>query len=341
MVLNFGKTSVFVVIGPVRQNSPLSLVIIPLLAIVLWIPGFIHPQPPAPIVDMPLYGFADAFFRDHIYIALTIGLLLLITEAVLLNYILQQHQVIVKKNWLTALLVVVYASCAPQLLWPAPQQFAGLLLILVIHILLGTYRQDKSFSAVFNAGFLIGLASQIYLPSLCFFLFALIAIIMLRPFIWREWVILTIGVAIPFIYGGVYYFWNDNWQAITDEVIFNPIAHRSFFLKLDKSDYFLAAVTALVLLVSAARLVTGSQASTLKTKKGVSVLIWFTIIAMAAILPAQNFGPGTFRFLVYPFAFFSSNYFLNARRKWMAEAIFAALLIGIGISYLIESGFVL
>jgi hypothetical protein len=327
-----------VVISPVRQNSPFSLVIIPIVAIVLWIPAFIHPQPPPPVVNMPLYGFLDAFFRNHVYFALSMGLLLLLTEAFLLNYILQQHQVIVKKNWLTALLVVVFGSCSPGLLWPGPQQFAGLLLVLVIHILLGTYRQDKSFSAVFNAGFLIGLAAQLYFPALMFFLFALIAIIMLRPFIWREWVILIIGVLIPFLYGGVYYYWHDIWPETTQRLILDPIYHRDFFLKLHRADYFLAGVTALVLLVSAARLVTGSQASTLKTKKGVSVMIWFTIIAIAAILPAQNFMVGTFRFIIYPFAFFASNYFLHARRKWLSELIFILLIIAIGVSYLIKSG---
>lgn len=314
------------------------MVIIPLLAVILWVPGFIHPLPPLPIAQMPLYEFADEFFRNHVYIALVIGLILLLAEAFLINYILQHHQVITKKNWITPLLVVVFGSCAPGLLWPGPQQFSGLILLLVIHILLGTYRQDKSFGAVFNSGILLGLAAQIYLPSLCFFLFALIAIIMLRPFIWREWIILIIGVILPFIYGGVYFYWTDTWQQVTDRVIVNPIVHRDFFLKLDESDYFLTTVVGLILFVSAGRLFTGSQTSTLKTKKGISVMIWFTIFAVLAVLPAQNFSTGSFRFVIYPFAYFASNYFLHARRKWLAELIFTLLLAGIGISYLLESG---
>jgi hypothetical protein len=328
-----------VVISPVRKHSPVALVIIPMLAIVLWIPAFVNPIPPIAEVEMPLYSFADGFFRNHYYLAATFGLLLLIAEAFFLNYILQAHQVIVKKNWLPALLVIVFGSCSPGLLWPGAEQFAGLLILLVIHILLGTYRQDKSFASVFNCGLLIGLAAQIYLPSLVFFLFGFIAIIILRPFIWREWVMLILGVLIPFIYGGVYFYWNDTYAEVTKRVITDPIVHRSFFLKLDSADYFLAVMTVLVLLVSAGRLVSGSLTSTLKTKKGISLFIWFTFFAFVAILPAQNFGVGTFRFVIYPFAFFASNYFLNARRGWIAEVIFTLLLAGIGVSYLIESGF--
>lgn len=337
--LNFGKTCVFVVIGPVRQHSPFSLVIIPLLAIILWIPAFLHPVAPPAQVEMPLYSGLDQFFRAYPYAALSIGLVLLLCEAFLLNFVLHAHQVIIKKNWLPALLLVVFGSCSPGLLWPGPQQIAGILLIFVLHILLGTYRQDKSFAAIFNCGLLIGLAGQFYFPSLVFLVFGLISIIILRPFIWREWVMLLLGMLIPFIYGGVYYFWYDHYPEITHRVIIDPIVNRSFFLKLDSADYFLTAMTLLVLLVSAGRVVSGSLTSTLKTKKGISIFLWFTFFALVCILPAQNFGVGTFRFVIYPFAFFASNYFLNARRMWIAEMIFTLLLAGIAISYLIESGF--
>lgn len=327
------------VISPVRQHSPIALVIIPLLAVVLWIPAFLNPLPPIAVVEMPLYSFLDVFFRSHTTIALIVGLILLLGEGFLLNFLLQHHQIIVKKNWMPALLVVVFGSCSPGLLWPGPQQFAGLLLLLVLHTLLSTYRQDKSFGAIFNCGFLIGLAGQIYLPSLTFFFFGLIAIIMLRPFIWREWIMLIMGLLIPFIYGGVWYYWNDTYSEITKRVITDPIINRSFFLKFDSADYFLAGITLLILFVSAGRLVSGSLTSTLKTKKGISVMIWFMFFALLAILPAQNFGVGTFRFVIYPFAFFASNYFLNARRTWLSEVIFTLLLAGIAVSYLIESGF--
>lgn len=327
------------VISPVRQHSPLALIIIPVLAIVLWIPAFLHPALPISQVEMPLYSFFDVFFRTHETLALIIGLVLILAEAFLLNFVLQHHQVIIKKNWIPALLVVVFGSCSPGLLWPGAQQFAGLLLILVLHVLLGTYRQDKSFGSIFNCGLLIGLAAQIYLPSLSFLIFGLIGIIMLRPFIWREWIMLIMGVLIPFIYGGVWFYWNDAYSEITRRVITDPIVNRSFFLKLDSSDYFLAGTTLVILFVSAGRLVSGSLTSTLKTKKGISVMIWFTFFAFLAVLPAQNFGVGTFRFVIYPFAFFASNYFLNARRTWIAEVIFTLLLAGIGVSYLIESGF--
>lgn len=327
------------VISPIRQHSPLALVIIPLLAVVLWIPGFLDPLLPVEQVNMPLYGFLDAFFRSHIYIALVIGLLLLIGEAFLLNFILHQHQVVVKKNWLPALLVVVFGSCSPGLLWPGPQQFAGLLLLLAVHILLGTYRQDKSFGSVFNVGLLLGVASQLYIPSLVFFVFCFIGILMLRPFVWREWMMLLFGVLIPFIYGGVYFYWTDTYNEITSRIIIDPIINRDFFLKLAPADYFLTATTLLVLMVSAGRLVSGSLTSTLKTKKGVGVMVWFMVFAVLAVVPAQSFAVSGFRFVIYPFAFFASNYFLQARRIWIAELIFTMLLAGIAVSYIIESGY--
>ena len=150
---------------------------------------------------------------------------------------------------------------------------------------------------------------------------------------------LVLGVLIPFIYGGIYFYWTDSHNEITNRLIIDPICQRDFFLKLAPADYLLTITTVLILLVSGGRVVSGSFTSTLKTKKGVSVMIWFTIFAVAAILPAQSFAVSGFRFVIYPFAFFASNYFLQARRVWIAELIFTLLLAGIAVSYLVDSGF--
>lgn len=306
------------------------------MAIALWVPAFIHPGQIITEPVMPLYGWFNRIFLAHPLVAAAIGLLMLLGEAFLFNYLLQQHQILTKKNWLPALLTVVFGSCTPGLLWPLPEQFAGLLILAALFLVLGTYRQDKSLSPVFNSGLLLGLASLFYFPAFIFYIFFFIVVIMLRPFVWREWLMLLIGFLIPFIYSGVWFLWNDQLETSFQTYLIDPILDRSFFLKLNSSDYFLSAVTLLLLLVSSGRLMTSSLTSALKTKKGIGVMMWFLFFSLAVLLPAPNFASGSFRFLVYPFAFLASNYFLAARRMWIAESIFTLLLIGIGVSYWLD-----
>jgi hypothetical protein len=322
-----------VFIRTIRANQPLSFVLIPLLGILLWLPGFIHPSPPAEMVYMPFYSGLDIFLRAHPLTSVTLGFIFSLGEAFLLNYIIHEHHILIKRSWLPALLFIVLSACTPGLLWLHPEHIAGVFLLGALHFLIGTYRMDKAFGQVFNAGILIGIAALFYLPSIVFLVFAIAAILILRPFIWREWIILILGSTIAPIYAGVYFFWHDQLRAVTQNMVLAPIHHRDFFLKLPSEYYFLTAMIGLLLFVAAGRFLSGAGTSTLKTKKGISVMIWFLLFSAIAILPAQNFAVAGFIFAIYPLALFISNYFLVARRIWLAESIFLLLLASILFSY--------
>jgi hypothetical protein len=322
-------------IATTRAHQPVSLVLIPVIGILLWLPGFLHPSLPAEQVFMPFYAGIDTFLRANPRVSVLLGFLLSLGEAFLLNYIIYQHHILTKRSWLPALMFVVLSACTPGLLWLNPQLIAGLFLLGALHLLLATYRTDKAFASVFNSGILIGIAALFYLPSIVFLLFAIVCIILLRPFIWREWIIMILGSTVAPIYTGVYYFWNDKLHYVTQEIIINPIIHRDFFLKLPVEYYFLTAMTALMLFVSASRFLSGAGTSTLKTKKGISVMIWFLVFSLLSVLPAQNNAVAGIIFAIYPIALFTSNYFLVARRIWLAESIFLLLLLSIALSYVI------
>ncbi|HEU4717374.1 MAG TPA: DUF6427 family protein [Bacteroidia bacterium] len=319
-----------------RSHRPVSLIFIPLIAVGLWLPGFLHPAPPAPMIFMPAFGSVASWTSAWPVLNVFLGLAFTLLQAFLLNYIAQQQQLFTRKTWLPALMFVTFASCTPSLLTFNPELVAGLFLLGALYVLLSTYRMDRAHSQVFNAGFLIGLAGIFYLPSLVFFIFAIIAIIVLRPFVWREWAILFAGLLVPWIYSGVYFFWNDRIVSVTMENIYNPVVQRDFFFKLPVEYYALAFMTGMVLLTSAGRFVAGAGTSTMKTKKGVSVMVWFLVFSIIAVIPAQNFAVPVFLFTVYPLSVFTSNYFLNARRQWLADTIYLFFLASIAATYFIK-----
>ena len=334
------------IIRTVREHQPLSLILIPVLGILLWLPGFIHPEFVAQKVYaldqvyMPFYDGLDQFFRQHAMVSVILGFLFSIGEAFLFNYLIYEHHILTKRSWLPALLFVVLSGCTPGLLWLNPQLIASFFLLGALHFLLGTYRTDKAFGQVFNSGILIGIATLFYLPSIVFLFFAIATLIILRPFIWREWIILILGSTVAPIYAGVYFFWHNELSHISDIIIVNPIVHRNFFLKLPSEYYFLSGVLGFLLFVAGGRFLSGAGTSTLKTKKGISVMLWFLLFSVIAILPAQNFAVSGFLFVIFPMSLLVSNYFLVARRIWLAETIFILLLGSILFSYAMNLGWI-
>ncbi|MGL5890649.1 MAG: hypothetical protein ACRC3B_12225, partial [Bacteroidia bacterium] len=253
--------------------------------------------------------------------------------AFLLNYIVHQHQLLAKKSWLPALLTVVLGSSTGDLLQLTAPLLALLPLLLTLHLLAGTYRMDKAFGAVFNAGLLISVAGLIYLPATVFLLLAFAALVLLRPFIWREWIILLFGFALPWIYAAAWFYWTDGLQGFFVQTVLEPVRHRDFFLKLPAEAYPLAAITALLLLSAMARFISGSGTATLKTKKGIALMNWFLFAGLLSMLPAQSFTASVALFALPPLAFVTANYFLLARRVWLAELLFGLLLLAVLIGY--------
>ncbi|MGL4597769.1 MAG: DUF6427 family protein [Bacteroidia bacterium] len=322
-------------IGPARQHQPYSIIFIILLGIGLWLPGFWVLPDVMTQVHMPLYAPIHAFGLNFPVWSRILALLLVLGEAFLIYRLIAQHQMLTKKSWLPALLFVVLTACTPQQLRLNAPLLANLFLLGAVHLINQSYRMDKAFGLVFNAGLLVGLGALIHFPLLIFVFFIFAAIIILRPFVWREWIILFLGVAVPFVYSAVYFFWNDSLRGISQQFIIQPLLNRDFFLKLPVHFYPLTFVLAVVLLAAAGRFITGAGTTTLKTKKGVSVMLWLLLFAILAVLLAQDYDITGFIYAAVPLSMFISNYFLLARRLWLAEVLFLMLLGGIVCGYLL------
>jgi hypothetical protein len=316
-----------------RQNTPPAIVLIVAVGVLLWAPALFLPAETMRGVQMPLFGFAAGFVAGFPMLSKLAALLLLLGEAFLLNYIVQQHQLLTKKSWLPALLTVVLGSATGDLLQLSAPLLALLPLLLALHILAGTYRMDTAFSQVFNSGVLISLAALIYLPSLVFILFAIAALALIRPFIWREWIILLFGFLLPWIYVSAWYYWHDSLDLFYNDLVLQPVLQRDFFLKLPPEAYPLTGIVALLLLTAIGRFISGSGAATMKTRKGISLMNWFLFAGLLALLPAQHFGAASLLPLLPPLAFVTANYFLLARRLWMAELLFGMLILAVVIGY--------
>lgn len=319
-----------------RTQQPISLILIPLLGIILWLPGFLNPSPPTIQALMPFYAPVDAFCRLHPFFSVFMGFVFSLGTAFVLNFIIHQHQILTKKSWLPALLFLVLSSSTKGFLWLNPELIAGIFILLSLHFLLETYRMDNAIIFIFNAGFFIGLATLFYFPSIVFVLFSIISIILLRPFTFREWMIMLLGSTIVPIYVCVYYFWHNQLYIKWQELVVIPILNRAFFINIPQEFYCIVAAMAFLFLVSALKFLTGADSSALKTKTGISVMIWFLVFAILGLLVAQNLSVAGTILAFFPISIFCGNYFLQARRAWLSEFIFLTLLLSIGCTYAIH-----
>ena len=309
-----------------KSNRPAVLILLPFVASAMWVFAFISPVPMVVENTMPLYGLLARLLGEQSFAANSFAVLLLVVQSIILNNIVSKNMILNRDNFLPSLLYLVIMSSCPSLLTLHPVLFANLFLIIAVSRILKIYRQESIFSNVFDAGFLIGIASLFYFPAVLLFPFIWVAIIILRPFAWREWIIPLTGLAVPYFFVGVYYFWLDGLAQFWHECIVVPIVDKSYHIVLNKSYYYLIGISLIILFLSFRDISKGMNTNAVRAKKFLGVLVWLFIFSLLSVLAAPSYSINYFALTAIPVSVFITGYFLSAKSRLWPELIFLLLI---------------
>src|SRR6187402_2595497 len=145
-----------------------------------------------------------------------------LVQAILINTLVNYYNLLGRSTFLPALMYIVISGLfTPFLVLSAPL-ICNFLLIWMLHKLLGLYKGDDAKSTAYDVGMIVAVGSLIYLPFIYFFLAVWIALIIFKPFDWREWVSGIIGYGTIFFFLAVFYYLNDRlglfytiWRLLT------------------------------------------------------------------------------------------------------------------------------
>jgi hypothetical protein len=309
-----------------KSNNASALIFLPLFAIAIWAFGFIHPSIIPVKHSMPLYEMCGGLFSNILRLGTFFAMLLIIGEAFLLNYIVNENEVLSKQTNLSALFYVLFMSNNNDMLLLSPPLFANLFLLFALNKLLSSYRKDNAFSQSFDAGFLISIATLFYFPYVVFLPLLIVGLIIMRPFNWREWLISFIGASIPYIFVITFYFWNDKLDYLFFDKMFFSLIREKTSQVFPKSFYFMIGTGWTILLFSIGKLFQGVGIGSQKTKKSIILLVWFFFFSALSVLIAPEISTKYFSALAIPAAVFCANYFANIKKQWWAEFLFLLLL---------------
>ena len=317
-----------------KSNNAAAFIFLPLLALAIWGFGFFFPPVQPTDHTMPFYDLISGVISKIHWLNIFIAMILVVGEAFLLNYIVNENDLFTKQSYLPALFYVLFMSNNNAMLTNHPQLFANLFIIFAIDQLLNSYRKDKAFAEAFNAGFLVSIATLFYFPYIVFAPVLGIAFILLRPFIWREWIISIIGLLLPYCFILTYYFWNDSLNVLWYEKMYFQIIHELPKFNFSSSFYFTMIIGWGILLFSFGSLIGGLTGGAQKSKKSMILMIWLFVFSIATVLTAPEISTKSFSAFAIPASLFCANYFLNIKKQWWAELLFLLLFSSIIINLL-------
>lgn len=192
-------------VGIFRANNPFNTFILFIYGILLKLAWFIHPDIP---VAQKTDGFLFAEFISRLKSVGTslpliypiISYLLLFTQAITFNRLINDQRLMQKPNYLPAMSYLLITSMFREWNVLTTPLLINTLLIWVWARMSNLSVNNTPKTTLFNIGMMIGVSTFFYFPSLAFAALIIFALIVTRPFKLQEWIISLIGIATPWYF---------------------------------------------------------------------------------------------------------------------------------------------
>lgn len=255
---------------------------------------------------------------------LNIAILIVFIQALLFNRMVTVYNVIGKATFLPALTFVLASSIFTPFLFLSPPLICNFFVLYILFRILSSIKNPSAVATMFDLGMVAALGTIFYFPFSFLTIILWIALIIFRPFNWREWVSVLIGYLTIFLFLAVYYFWNNNLMNFYE--IWKPLKSGfPIFIRIQLLDYIVLMPIAVGLILGFFQLRENFYKSYIQTRKTFQFLFFLFIISALSFYIKPDYRINHFLLCVVPVATLLAYYFLNASKKWFYEPLFVLI----------------
>jgi hypothetical protein len=211
------------------------------------------------------------------FLILLINHLLLIGGLSLVALIVSNEEITDKLNYFPVLVFFVINIVVLNKDRISLYLFSDIVILYSLFQIFNTYRKDDVLSQIFNACFFLSCALYLNIANILLFPFVFVAIVILRPFYWREFVIAIIGFICPiFIYECLSYLFNFNQGYIFETMVEMFSSFKKPVLNIHFLPFLISV--ALLFVFSAVSFLAEGLGNTVKKQKAKTCFFWFMLL---------------------------------------------------------------
>lgn len=200
--------------GIFRANNPLNTSILFVYGLLLKIPWFLSPSTLSKnnsygFLYNGLIDFLSPAFQSWSLLAPLIVYLLLFTQALSLNFLINKRKMMAKPNYLPAMAYLLITSFFPWWNELTGPLIVNSLLIWIWARLTNLNMTQGVKTTLFNVGLVIGICSLIYLPALTLLMIVILGLLIARPARVTEWIMVILGFLTVWYFVFAYLFLTD------------------------------------------------------------------------------------------------------------------------------------
>lgn len=273
-------------------------------------------------VSMPFYSFVAQLLSGYDLLSHLLTLLLIFSISVYLLRINEKFIIIRQRSYMPILFLMLVTSAMFPLQRLNPAVFAAFFIVLALDHIFACYQKKDALDNIFRAGISIGIATFFYAPVLVIAPILFISIILLRSADFREWIVATLGLFLPFLFYIFALFLLDKpISAIFSQFAINM--HTNSYMAIDFAIPIIFVVCiGLPLVSSLVYLVPSMAQQKISVRKFQIINLWLLLLSVAAFIAI----PSSYYEVIYiaaiPASFLLTNFFINVRINIFTRILF-------------------
>jgi hypothetical protein len=310
------------VTGTFKTNNPYNAFLLFVYGLLLKLHIFLYPSVPMPqktdgfLFKILLAQFSQVGNNVQIIYPI-ITFLLLFTQAITFNNLVNDQRLMQKPNYLTAMSYLLVTSLFKEWNVLSAPLIINTLLVWVWARMSGLYNNPKPRAALFNIGMVIGVSTFFYFPSIAFSALIIFGLAVTRPFKLAEWLTALLGIITPYYFLLAYVFLTDKWKGYK----FPGIAIS--YPKFDQSKWALTAIIIVLIssLVGLFYIQQNFRRQLVQTRKSWNLVFLYLLVAV--FIPFIN-ATHTFEYWILcaiPLSAFMAAAFLYPEKKWFPTTL--------------------
>lgn len=185
----------------VRNNNPLTVLILLIYALAVNWPALSHPQMPVvPEGDFLFHiitGFLGVVLFQSAFGFTLLSVVMLAIQGIYLNAVANKYKLFYKPSYITAFVYISLTALSPTFGYFSQPLLVNWVLIMLVDAILQLSQSQKPRKIIYNTGFAIGLAGLVMFPANIYILALLAAISILRNVNPGEWMVALLGWITP------------------------------------------------------------------------------------------------------------------------------------------------
>ncbi len=312
-----------------RSQYFVQYVLLFILTVLLWTDALLFPEKLVTGEGFMDFPSIKNFVLSYPLVSLIASIVLLYFQALMLNAVAGLHRLVERNQLIVAAIYVLIMSSQPEMIQPNVMLLVNFLLILMLYVNMKLFGTIESLRSLFDMGFLVGLSSLLYFPSIAFLPFIFISLLVYQLFRWREWIVPIIGFFTPYLFIMVWYFWNDQFGEKFSYFLLLFDFELPAYQNVTFENSVIWGLFAMLVFLGLGKILKLASDGSVESRKKSRVVIFMFLFAVASAFFSGQTLISHLYLEIIPVVVFLSAYVSRLRKLFIIELLFSLILVAI------------